>query len=112
MNMSVGETVNVRVDPGICGFLCDIKAEAEKRTVHFHIQSDCQQIKKMAECLGPVGLRDLFVPLSKNTIFLSAEASRCHLACPIPWALVKAAEVVLGLALPKEAALRFLNTNP
>jgi len=106
------EPVRVMVDAGICGFISAVEATGEGRSVTFSIQSDCEQIKKLAECLGPISLRDLFVPLSKNSIFLSAEKSRCHLACPVPWALVKAAEVVLKLALPKEATLRFLNTNP
>ncbi len=109
--MDGAEPVRIRVDPGICGFECAVEAAKEGRTVRFGIQSDCEQIKKLASLLGPVSLKDLFVPLSKNTIFLSAEASKCHLACPVPWALVKAAEVALGLALPKEATLRFLNTN-
>lgn len=105
------ESVRVRVDPGICGFECTIEAGKEGRTVRLSIQSDCEQIKKLASLLGPLSLKDLFVPLSKNIIFLSAETSGCHLACPVPWALVKAAEVALGLALPKEAMLRFLNTK-
>ena len=107
----IGASVIIRVDPGICGFECEIEAEGDRRTVHFSVQSDCEQIKDLVKHLGPISLKDLFVPLSKNIIFLSAETSRCHLACPVPWALVKAAEVALGLALPKEATLRFLNTN-
>lgn len=96
------------VDPGICGFDCVIRAWKEGKAVRFDIQSECGQIKKLAGALGPVTLKDLFVPLTKNPIFLCAEKARCHLACPVPSSLVKAAEVVLGLALPREATIRFL----
>ncbi len=102
------EPVRVEVDPGICGFQCGIEAFGDGSNVKLVIQSDCEQIKKLGTLLESISLKDLFVPLSKSPIFISAETSRCHLACPVPWAVVKAAEVALGLALPKEAALRFL----
>ena len=102
------ETINVTVDPGICGFVCFISAWKEGTQVEFNIQSECDQIKKLAAHLGPVMMKDLFIPLTKSPFFLSAEKSKCHLACPIPSSLVKTAEVVLGLALPKEVTIRFL----
>jgi len=102
------ESVRAAVDPGICGFICSINAWKEGKEVRFDIQSECRQIKKLAEELGPVTLRDLFVPLTQSPFFLCAEKSRCHLACPVPTSLVKTAEVVLGLALPKEVSIRFL----
>jgi hypothetical protein len=98
----------VIVDPGICGFACTIRACKEGKLVKFDIQSECDQIKKLAGTLGPITLKDLFVPLTKCPLFRCAEASRCHLACPVPSALVKSAEVALGLALPKEVSIRFL----
>lgn len=99
--------VHVTVDPGICVFECGIRARKEGREVRFDIQSQCDQIRKLAPDLGPVNMKDLFVPVTRNPIFLCAEKSRCHLACPIPSSLVKTAEVVLGLALPKEVTIRF-----
>jgi len=96
------------VDPGICGFTCSVRAWKEGQTVMFEIQSECGQIKKLASTLDPITLRDLFVPLTRSPLFLSAEAAKCHLACPVPSSLIKAAEVVLGLALPKEVTIRFL----
>ena len=102
------ETIKVTVDPGICGFICFIRAWKEGKRVTFDIESECDQIKRLAAHLGPVTMKDLFVPLTRSPFFLSAEKSKCHLACPIPSSLVKTAEVVLGLALPKEVAIRFL----
>jgi len=100
--------VRMMLDPGICGFICSIRAWKEGKTVRFDMQSECGQIQKLAEELDPITLKDLFVPLTKSPFFLCAEKSRCHLACPIPSALVKTAEVVLGLALPRDATIRFL----
>lgn len=102
------ESVRVTVEPGICGLVCEICARKEGKQVRFDIRSECGQIKKLASALGPVQMKDLFVPLTNSPIFLCAEKARCHLACPLPSALVKTAEVVLGLALPKEVIIRFL----
>ena len=100
--------VRVNVDPGICGFMCSVSAWKEGSGVEFRIRSQCGQIKSLAHGLGPVDMKDLFVPLTKSPFFLGAEKAGCHLACPVPSALVKTAEVVLGLALPKEVRVRFL----
>ncbi len=102
------KAVRVTVDPGICGFNCSIHAYKGKgKTVRFEIQSDCDQIQTLATHLEEIGIKDIFVPLTRSPVFLSAEKSKCHLACPVPCSLVKAAEVVLGLALPKDARITF-----
>ena len=106
------EVVRVTADPGICGFICSISAWKDGGQVRFNIQSDCDQIKELALQLGPIRMKELFVSLTKSPVFLSAEKSKCHLACPIPSSLIKAAEVALGLALPKEVTIRFLTQTP
>ena len=101
-------SVRVQVDPGICGFNCSIHAyKGEGKTVSFEIRSDCDQIQALAAHLGEIGIKDIFVPLTRSPLFLSAEKSKCHLSCPVPSSLVKAAEVALGLALPKNAIITF-----
>ncbi|MFO7984880.1 MAG: hypothetical protein R6U38_03385 [Desulfatiglandaceae bacterium] len=99
--------VQVSVEPGICGFTCSIRALRQGKRVGFEILSDCFQVRRLASCMGRITVRDLFLPLRQSPIFLCAEKSECHLACPIPMAVVKAAEVALGLALPKDATLTF-----
>ena len=100
--------IRVSVDPGVCGFSCSIEAWKDGAGVDFRIQSECGQIQRLAEHLGPVGVKDLFAPLTRSPFFLGAQEAKCHLACPIPSALVKTAEVVLGLALPREVRVKFL----
>ncbi len=101
--------VVVNVNPGICGFDCIINAEQTgKRVAKIMItQSRCALIKKFSELLDDISLKDLFIPVSKNTIFLAAKQAHCHLACPVPVAVVKASEVALGLAVPKDAVICF-----
>jgi hypothetical protein len=115
MNEEQGESekcgaieVRVIVEPGICGFSCSVLAVRQgRRTVHFEIRSECQQIQTLASTLGKIDMRDLFSPPARNPIFAAAERARCHPSCAIPCALMKAGEVALGLALPKNAAIRF-----
>jgi hypothetical protein len=101
--------VIVNVNPGICGFECEVKAEpVGKRSVRIQISgSGCTLIETFSGQLHEITLQDLFVPLTKNQIFVAAQHARCHLACPVPAAVVKACEVALGLAVPKDAAICF-----
>jgi len=101
-------SVIVNVNPGICGFDCRITAEQTgKRAVKISIKgSDCTMIRDMDNLLDEITMQDLFVPLTKSRIFISAEDAGCHLACPVPTAIAKAAEVALELALPKNVEMR------
>ncbi len=97
------------VDPGICGFTCRIVATcSDKRTAKTEIVgSGCSMIQQLTEMIGEVTMQDIFVPLTQNKIFLGAEKAGCHLACPVPSALVKTAEAALTLALPKDVVFKF-----
>ncbi|MBW2441879.1 MAG: hypothetical protein JRH12_15480 [Deltaproteobacteria bacterium] len=99
----------MRVDPGICGFPCIVKArKTGARQVSLAISgSDCEQIQRLAERLATLSMKDIFAPLSRNPVYISAEKSGCHLSCAIPVAIIKAAEVALELALPQEVHIKF-----
>ncbi len=64
-------------------------------------------IMELAEFVREVTMQDIFVPLTQNSIFIHAEKAGCHLACPVPVAVVKAAEASLVLALPKNISMQF-----
>ena len=102
--------VCVTVDPGICGFPCVIKAgKMGARMVALEISgSDCGQIKKLSEALARISLKDIFAPISQNPVYALTEKSGCHLSCPVPVAVIKAAEVAFGMALPREVHIRFV----
>lgn len=106
--------VVVEVNPGICGFDCRVTAEpAGRRAARTVVQeSGCPMIRKFSDDLGEVTLQELFVPLTRNRIFRGAEKAGCHLACPVPSAVVKAAEACLELALPKAVTFAISVTSP
>ncbi len=47
------------------------------------------------------------MPVTRNPVYIAAQQSGCHPSCPVPGAIVKAAEVALELALPGDAIIRF-----
>jgi hypothetical protein len=56
-----------------------------------------------------MSLKELFMPLTRNPVYIAAEKSGCHPSCAIPAAVIKAVEVALGMALPKEVRIKFTN---
>lgn len=108
-NTGNGEKVSVLVNPGICGFTCIVSArKQEARMVQIDIEgSECKQIHRLSEMVSQLGLRDIFIPLTRNPVFVSAEKAGCHPSCPIPTAVVKTAEVALGLALKCDVVIKF-----
>ena len=97
------------VDAGICGFTCRIKAwKIDKRTVGLEIrESECQQIQDYSELIRQLTLNEVFMPVTRNPVYLAAEQSGCHASCPVPVAVLKAAEVAMEMALPRDASIRF-----
>ena len=102
-------SVCVTVNPGICGFPCSIKAcKIDARMVALEISgSNCNQIQDLSERLREISLPDIFAPISRNPVYISAEKSGCHLSCAVPVAVIKAAEVALEMALPTEVHIKF-----
>jgi len=99
----------IRVDPGICGFVCAVYAQKiEARKVNIAIEgSECKQIQRLSELITQIGFRDVFLPLTINPVFVGAEKAGCHPSCVIPAAVIKAAEVALGLALKRDVVIQF-----
>lgn len=99
----------VAADPGICGFLCTVRARmAEARTVEVEIgDSECKHIRRLSEQIKKISLKELFLPLTKNPIFLSAQMAGCHPSCIIPVAVVKAVEAAMEMAIPRNARITF-----
>jgi|GEM_PF-336727 len=103
------DPICLAVDPGICGFPCFIKArKLDARNAALQIaESDCRQIQRLSERLTEIFLHDLFLPATRNPVYVEAAASGCHPSCPIPAAVLKAAEVAMEMALPKDVCIRF-----
>jgi len=96
------------VDPGVCGFQCEIEARKEDSgKASIKIESECGQISKLAESLVSLDLQDIFTPAGENVVFDLAGKAGCHATCPVPLAVLKCAEVELGMALPRDVIMRF-----
>jgi hypothetical protein len=108
INRQSGDTC-ASVNAGVCGFTCLIRAwKIDKRSVGLEIsESECQQIQDYSELIRQLTLNEIFVPATRNPVYLAAEQSGCHASCPVPVAVLKAAEVAMEMALPRDASIRF-----
>lgn len=102
------------VDPGICGFHATIKARKNgKRMVTVEIlDSQCKQIKRLSKSLGDISLKDFFLPITRNPVYVAAEKAGCHGSCVVPVAVIKTAEVALSLAIPRDISIKFQKQTP
>jgi len=100
--------IRLWVDPGICGFKCDIEVKrVSKERVEIRINgTGCKHIQKLGESIPSLTLRDLFSPIIQNPVYLSAQRARCHPSCVIPVAIIKAAEIALETALPRDVSIK------
>jgi hypothetical protein len=96
--------VCVSVQPGACGFSCTIRAKkTDRRRVAVEIsRSQCRQIQKLSGCVAGLSMKELFVPLTRNPVYTNAEQCGCHASCPVPCAILKAAEVAMEMAVPRD----------
>ena len=101
--------IRVQVESGICGFPCVIEAwKKGPRAVSLKITgSECEHIKRLSEDVVEMGLRDLFKPITKNPVYVSAQQAGCHPSCPVPVAVLKAVEVAMDMALPRDVRIKF-----
>lgn len=106
---SSSKAIRVKIEPGICGFGCVIEVHKKARyTVSLQVaESDCKHVRRLFQNLHEMNMRDLFAPISKNPVFLSAQKAGCHPSCPIPVAALKGVEVAMEMALPRGVCIRF-----
>jgi hypothetical protein len=97
------------VAPGICGFTCRIKArKIDRRAVAIDItDTECKQIQRLAKGLTDMSMKALFMPMTRNPVYIAAEKSGCHPSCAVPAAVLKTVEVALGMALAQDVRFRF-----
>jgi hypothetical protein len=101
--------VCAKVNPGICGLVSQVQAgSADGMQVTVRIESDCPRVQAYAAAWAgwPQGatldaLEELLrKPLVETTPARLAAEQGLHPSCPVPIAVLKASEVVAGLALP------------
>ncbi len=105
--------VNVKIDAGICGFITHVIAEDKGMyKASFKLESECPNWKEVNGLLGGKDL-DMMTELFKDkaTGVLNSEVIDIslktipHVSCPVISGILKALEVSVGLALPKDATI-------
>lgn len=102
----------MKVSSGACGFQTTIKSTKNgKRTVRIELISDCESVQELGLLLerGDALQMSDFMPRKegKNKVFQAASEALPHSGCPIRVAIIKAAEVELGLAVPRDVTMEF-----
>lgn len=107
--------IKVKINAGICGFTTLVKAEDNGNyKASFRLESECPNWKKVDDFLGGKALNmmtELFK--DKKTGILNSEVIDVslkmipHVSCPVISGILKALEVSVGLALPKDASISF-----
>jgi hypothetical protein len=98
----------VVVDPGVCGFRCEIEVRKDAAgNARVSMESGCAQVSKLNENLGSLTLEDIFTAPGKNKVFDVSQQAGCHATCSVALAVLKCLEVEMGMALPRDVAIRF-----
>lgn len=100
----------VEINAGICGFKTEIEATTEDmQNVKINIKSDCENFTKFSEEIKEVDAFHEIEPQDKEGKILNLWPKYLHCsACPVPSGIIKAVEVTAGLALPKDAEIKFI----
>ncbi len=102
-------TTKLVVDAGICGYTVTIDVVGlpdHRATVT--VTSDCEMVSKMGEELKELDWLSLWNQEGDGySAFKTALQSIRDITCPVPFAILKAIEVEVGIASPKDIDLSF-----
>lgn len=99
----------VTVNAGVCGFQTQIEVESQdSRNCTVHLTTQCPNLQKMDEELKNLdAFKECFAKVGDSQVFAVARKHCKHAACPVPTGIIKGIEVTCGLALPRNAEIRF-----
>jgi len=102
----------VRVSAGACGFEARVRASRnDKVSVRIALESDCESVEDLGfilEQLGALTIKDFMsTGEKKNRVLQLTSDALPHSACPVPIAIIKAAEVELNLNVPCPVFIEF-----
>jgi hypothetical protein len=105
-------TTHVEVFAGVCGHSAIIEvSRLDEAHVQVVIRSACEQITDMNPDLTRLQWKgkghEVFKRMTESLVYQSAARHIRHTACPIPIAILKAIEVEVGIALPKDVTISF-----
>ena len=100
------------IDPGICGLITEVVATMDGEMCALEIKTDCEALQEMAKELTQVDPMVEIGFFREGPLTLRMFATHCpHPSCPVPAGILKAVEVAAGLALPKDASIRVVESG-
>jgi len=95
---------------GVCGQETTIEAQKVDPThVVFEITTTCEHVRALSEALGKVDVaRDMSCPLTETQVYTLATKHVCRNSCIVPAAILKAMEVAVGVFLPGDCRVEFV----
>lgn len=98
---------NIDVQPGACRLKTKIKATMNNDCkVVFEIESECSSVCKLAALLGPLDpIKNIDAKFLECDVYIAANETIPHTACPVPCALMKAVEVASDLGLKRDVII-------
>lgn len=98
----------VVVNAGICGFSTTVEAtKTGRRRVSVVVESDCEAVAEMNGELQDMGWMEALGPPTNSAVWDCACQHLKHPCCPVPIGILKAIEVELDLALPRDVVIHF-----
>ncbi|MGD9161932.1 MAG: hypothetical protein PVG39_26210 [Desulfobacteraceae bacterium] len=104
----------VEVFSGICGFTTRIEVEEKEKYVAVcRIEGQCPNCSKVAAILAEdsINVMDELFRKGQSKVIEACQANLPHVSCPVPAGILKALEVGVGLALPADASIKFIETE-
>ena len=101
--------VQLTVEAGVCGFTTMIRAVCEDmQNVTIEYETTCPHVAKAREELvGVDAFKELFLKPYQTAVYAALSKHLPHTACPTYSAFLKAVEAAAGLALPRDASMKF-----
>lgn len=104
----------VEVFSGICGFTTRIEVEDQQDYMATcKMEGECPNCSKVAAILAEetINVMDELFRKGQSKVIAACEANLPHVSCPVPAGILKALEVGVNLALPKDANIKFVETE-
>lgn len=99
----------VRIYAGACGYTAVVKVQAlDRKKVHINIITACRMLQQLNEKLEVVDwTKGVFDRFCDSIIYKAAHETLKHTDCPVPMAIIKAIQVEIKGAVPKDLTIKF-----
>jgi len=100
--------ISLIVKSGICGFIAKIEVEkVGKKKCKVKIDTACPMVTEMGNALPEIEMGEIFAKHIDTVVYKLAGEHHLHTSCPVPMAILKAAEAACELALPRDVMVMF-----